>query len=230
MSRALLVYAALVTTALLFLFAAPVDSRPGVAHFDSIEVGRIDIREPDGTLRLVISNAAQAPGIIVRNKEIPHPDRKSAGLIFFNDEGTENGGLIFGGRSIDGKATSVGSLTFDRYEQDQVTQLLGSEEGGQRQAGLVIADRPEARMDFDTVARLARGPAADRTPAAYAAANIGVKQRVFVGRDTDRASKLVLRDGAGHARLVLRVDEAGAARIDFLDEFGRVTKSVAATS
>jgi hypothetical protein len=31
-----------------------------------------------------------------------------AGLIFVNDEGTENGGLIFGGGKTDGKAASSG--------------------------------------------------------------------------------------------------------------------------
>ena len=55
-----------------------------------------------------------------------------------------------------------------------------------------------------------------------------MKPRLFVGRDTDKASKLVLRDGAGHERLVLRVDEAGEARIDFLDAGGHVTRTVSA--
>ena len=46
---------------------------------------------------MVISNKADFPGIIIKGKETPHPDRKTAGMLFFNDEGTENGGLIFGG-------------------------------------------------------------------------------------------------------------------------------------
>ena len=57
---------------------------------------RINIVEPDGTTRMILSNKADAPGLIIRRKEYPHPDRKSAGVIFFDDEGTENGGLIFG--------------------------------------------------------------------------------------------------------------------------------------
>ena len=85
-------------------------------------------------------------------------------------------------------------------------------------------------MDFDALARIQRGPAEARTPEAYATVTSAGKPRVFVGRDTDKASKLVLRDGAGRPRLVLRVDEAGEARIDFLDAGGRVTKTVAAAS
>ncbi len=38
-----------------------------------------------------------ALAVIVRGKENAKVDRPQAGLLFFNDEGTENGGLIFGG-------------------------------------------------------------------------------------------------------------------------------------
>jgi hypothetical protein len=49
-------------------------------------------------------------------------------MLFFNDEGTENGGLIFSGpKNKDGKVIdSGGSLTFDQYEQDQIVQIEGS--------------------------------------------------------------------------------------------------------
>ena len=74
------------------------------AKFESIDVQRINVVEPDGTLRMVISNKSAAPGAIIRGKEYAHPDRQSAGILFFNDEATENGGLIFGGaKGKDGK-------------------------------------------------------------------------------------------------------------------------------
>jgi hypothetical protein len=62
-----------------------------------VSLCRINIVEPDGTTRMILSNKTDAPGLIIRRREYPHPDRKSAGVIFFDDEGTENGGLIFGG-------------------------------------------------------------------------------------------------------------------------------------
>src|SRR5262249_9926008 len=65
--------------------------------FEEIYVQRINIVEPDGTLRMVLSCKSKAPGVIIRGKEYPHPNRKTAGVLFFNDEGTENGGLSFGG-------------------------------------------------------------------------------------------------------------------------------------
>ena len=39
---------------------------------------------------MVLSDKAQFPGLIVKGKEYPHPDRKTAGMLFFNAEGTEN--------------------------------------------------------------------------------------------------------------------------------------------
>ena len=35
---------------------------PSTGHFDTITVGRINVEEPDGTKRLVISNRSQFPG------------------------------------------------------------------------------------------------------------------------------------------------------------------------
>lgn len=67
------------------------------AAFDEIEVHRINIVEPDGTLRLVISDKAKFPGSFVNGKEIARPDRHDSGLLFLNGEGTEMGGLTFDG-------------------------------------------------------------------------------------------------------------------------------------
>src|ERR1700729_3358606 len=68
-----------------------------VTEFAEIDVQRINIREPDGTLRMTISNAATAPGLIFKGTEHPFPNRQAAGILFFNDEGSENGGLLFWG-------------------------------------------------------------------------------------------------------------------------------------
>src|ERR1700760_2555751 len=119
-SRFLAIYSGVLTIALaVIVLAGFAESRQKQA-FDEITVHRINVVEPDGTLRLVISNKAAFPGIIVRGKETPHPDRSTAGMLFFNDEGTENGGLSFGGRKDkEGKSSSYGHLSFDQYEHGQ---------------------------------------------------------------------------------------------------------------
>jgi hypothetical protein len=206
--------------ALMLLGAAP------ASRFGVIEAGRINIREPDGTLRMVISSAAMAPGIIVKGHEQPHPSRAAAGMIFFNDEGTENGGLIFGGRAGGGAASGYGSLTFDRYEQDQVVQIVQDEEGGTRRSGLQVFDRPEARMDFPAIAR-AGGLSGAAQKQAFAAAHVGGVTRGFVGRDEAGDAEVALRDAHGAVRLVLKVTADGAASLAFLDGAGRVVRTIA---
>ena len=52
--------------------SAFVQARPGAkAKFDEIDVGRINVREPDGRLRLTISNHARLPDVVVGGKSYP---------------------------------------------------------------------------------------------------------------------------------------------------------------
>ena len=48
-------------------------------------------------------------------------------MIFYNDEGSENGGLIFGGRKNEkGEVVdSGGNLSFDKYGANQIVQRAG---------------------------------------------------------------------------------------------------------
>lgn len=223
--RALILYSGALTAAVIWLGLTAAAPSARNARFDTIDVGRINVREPNGTLRMTIASSARAPGFIGGGREYPRPDRRMAGLLFFNDEGTENGGLIFAGRDADGKASSGGSLTFDRYHQDQVVQLFGFEEGQDRSAGIKVNDQPEGRLNFPAVDRVRTLPE-DQQEAAYRAANVGGTQRLFAGRAVDKSSQVVLRDGQGRKRLVLRVGEDGAASIDFLDQTGKVERTV----
>jgi hypothetical protein len=65
-------------------------------QFGIITARRINIVEPDGTVRLTISNRADFPGGWIHKKESPRPDRReAAGMLFMSEEGTEQGGLIW---------------------------------------------------------------------------------------------------------------------------------------
>lgn len=195
----------------------------------TLNVQRINVREPDGTLRLVISNRTDFPGAIVRGREIPHDSRRDvAGMIFFNDEGTENGGLIFSGAKKNGVVSSAGHLSFDQYEQDQVVTLQQFEENGRRTAGLWIDDRPDQPLDFATMLKLEAQP---DSPAKRAeldrlkGAGAFGQHRLFLGK-SEGTSMLALRDAKGRKRLLLKVDPAGNAAIQFLDETGKVIRTV----
>lgn len=223
-SRALGAYAAVASLALAWLtLGAAIQPSPHVATLD---VERINVREPDGTLRMIITDSAHQPGIVLGKQVLPHPGRPDAGIIFYNREGIENGGLIFdGGRSGD-HPTNGGSLTFDRYRQDQTLQLVSTEDGTSRYAGLRVIDRPDQPMNFAAAVRAARMPDGATRTAALAAAHAVGAQRAFLGRDEDGAAMLQLRDGTGRPRIRMRVEADGTARIEVLDAEGKVARSL----
>src|SRR5580692_12203611 len=130
------------------------EAERNVTSFREIDVQRINVREPDGTLRMTISNSATAPGLIFKGKEHAFPNRQAAGILFFNDEGTENGGLLYGGSKKGQNVSSGGHLSFDQYEQDQVISLDQTEEHGRRRAGLTFFDRPTSALSMDLVDKL----------------------------------------------------------------------------
>jgi len=125
---------------IVLLLSGFASSRP--TTFDEITVHRIKVVEPDGTLRMVISNKADLPGVIVKGKEQPPQDRPQAGMLFYNDEGSENGGLIFGGRkdSSGHVVDSGGSLSFDKYGANQIVQIAGVDDKTDQFAGMSVRD------------------------------------------------------------------------------------------
>jgi hypothetical protein len=183
-----------------------------------LTVERIDIVEPDGTPRMIVASRARFPGSFVRGKEIDRPDRADvAGLLFINDEGTENGGLIHNGKLVDGKAESGASLTFDRFRQDQMLQLLVAEGGGKAGAGLIISDRPDHGVY--SIDQMLAHPDREPPPGAAGA------QRAFLGNENGTAA-LVLSDPAGRPRLTIAVNAKGEPEITMLDEHGTAVKAI----
>src|SRR5580704_281844 len=134
-------------------------------RFKEISVERINIIEPDGKLRLTISDAANSPGWVFHGK--PYPGRPhSAGMIFFNDEGEEDGGMTFGGRTENGKYEADGGLSFDQYNQDETVTLRYSDDNGRKRQGLYLTDRaniPIADLlgKRDSLKAMPAGPARD---------------------------------------------------------------------
>ncbi|HYD45135.1 MAG TPA: hypothetical protein VEA79_07720 [Phenylobacterium sp.] len=236
LNKLLLGYSVVMTTAMAGLFATQAISQPDKQVFGEIDVQRINVREKDGTLRLVISNTSRMPGIIHKGVNHPHPNRETAGILFFNEEGTENGGISFGGRR-DAQGRVIGSgghLSFDQFEQDQVVALNHSESpDGTRRAGLSITDRPEKPLPFEAMGKLAKATPAERealTKELIASGSLGVKQRVFIGKTPDKSSALLLADADGKPRILMQVTAAGEAQIQFLDDAGKPVKTISPTA
>jgi hypothetical protein len=208
---------------------------PHAEKFTEIDVERINVREPDGKYRLVISNRPRSIGPIYKDKPFGYAGGGRPGLIWFNDEGTENGGMTFtGSRGADGKYRASTHMSFDQYNQDQVLNLDYSDDNGQRVTGFTINDRANVDI-FDMVKEqeqiMKMSDTAARRAALqkWAAPRNGVPlnvRRAFFGKDPAKNASVVLSDPNGKPRLRMLVDSLGAARIEFLDDGGKVTKTV----
>jgi hypothetical protein len=228
--RLLAIYAGILTLALAVVILGGFLNEAKKANFDEIDTKRINIVEPDGTLRLVISSKARFPGLYIKGKEYPH-DRNTAGLIFLNDEATENGGLIFGGsKNWQGKVETWGHLSFDQYMQDQVLAIDAGEENGHRYSRIKVLDEPDFPISdmigvIESAAKLPREQRQDVLQKAFAA-KPKPNDRVFLGRDTDRSVALRLKDPEGRDRIVIKVAADGTPIIQFLDAAGNVMRQL----
>jgi hypothetical protein len=226
--RFLAAYSGVLTVLFLFTVLSGFARGTPKTTFDEITVHRINIVEPDGTIRMVLTNRTSAPGAYIKNKEYAHPSRKSAGLLFFDDEGTEDGGLIYGvSKDAHGNVTDSNvHLSFDQYMQDQIFTVDAGREGGQQYSLVTMGERGDYSIVevLEANERISKLPEEQRKAewTKFKAAHPGDSTRVVVGRDTDGSSILKLKDAGGHDRIALRVTPDGMPKLQFLDAEGKV--------
>jgi hypothetical protein len=157
-------------------------------------------------------------------------------MIFFNDEGEEDGGMGFGGEKVNGKVSAYGSMAFDKYDSDEAVTLAYTDDDGRRRQGLSVTDRAdmpitEMLAKRDALKAMPAGPARDSAMKAFVE-NGGhplAARRLFAGRDPSKSSVVSLSDPMGRPRLLLAVDSTGTASIQFLDTAGHVTRTIQAS-
>ena len=201
--------------------------------FDEIDVQRINVVEPDGTLRLVISDQAKFPGSFFHGKEIARPDRHDTGLLFLNQEGTEMGGLTFDGwKDTNGVIQNNGHLSFDQYMQDQVFSIDAGQDGGKHYSLMNFTDRGEySILDALEAKRRIDTLPADQQPGEwkkFMETHPGDAHRIVLGRARDESAVLKMKDKKGRDRLVMQVTADGSPVIQFLDESGKAVSQLPA--
>jgi hypothetical protein len=111
-----------------------------------LDAQQINIRESDGTLKAVLSNSAGFTSMGGERAKQPGGVPFS-GLMFYNQEGDEEGGLIYRGKAIPGGQDADVTLTMDQYRQDQNIYLHHEEhkdaKGRSIDDGLTINSRPD---------------------------------------------------------------------------------------
>ena len=180
--------------------------------FEEIDVQRINVVDPHGRPRFVLTNAERLPAPVVSGEVLQRQGRFPA-ILFYNDDGDECGGLGVSGRTKeDGTYEASALLAFDQFKQDQALFLSYEDENGRRRYGLQVMDRPSASHV---------GPDGGGNE------RVGLHNpRLFAGRTEEGQATVRLCDRLGRPRLRLAVAPDGAARIEFLDEQGRVTFSL----
>jgi hypothetical protein len=200
--------------------------------FGTITVRRINIVEPDGTVRLTISNRADFPGAWNRGKEYPRPDRReAAGMLFMSDEGTEQGGFIWGaGQLRDGSIQNHVHLSFDQYEENQIFAIDAGQEGKDKFSRLTMVDQgnypiEEKRRANEAIDRL---PANEQDAAwdKFFATHRSDVKRIELGRSPDGSVGLELRDPDGKVRIILSVRASGEPVLQFISEDGKVVREL----
>jgi len=222
-------YAVTSSLILVVLAAAAFRQASAVRNSGEITVERLNVVDADGTLRMVLAGKDRMHPGVMDGVTIDRP-RPVAGMLFFNDEGDEVGGLTYTGRVADGRGRANAGLML--LKQDQTIGISYSEANGQRSAGFQVWDRSDTVRLSELIRKLNAAnklPAGAQRDAAVneirSAAPPGPR-RVFVGKTQDKAATMVLADGNGKPRLTLTVDAAGNPRIEFLDEAGKVVARI----
>ena len=192
-------------------------------QFDEISTRRINILEEDGTLRMVISNEKrQHPGTV--DGKILSPRQRSAGMIFFNNDGNECGGLLFdGSRDEAGMVYSV-----DQYKNDQVMQLQYDEDHKERvplrSYGLKMWDRSDLMTVGDVLkwddSLKRNGDTAFYRKKFDSLSSEGLlgQERLFLGKNRSQQVGLFIKDRVGRPRIEIGVDSVNNILFKFFDK------------
>jgi hypothetical protein len=200
---------------------------------EELTADRIKIVEPDGRLALVISDhARQHPGAM-NGKDLPSRDRP-AGMIFFNEEGDECGGMVYDGTKKEASFT----LSVDQYKNDQIMQIQYQQDSGAslaRSYGLKLWDRNDRftlQQQLDFYNALPPHDSAALHTGRDSLRKLGylTVERLFLGHTADGQTGLFLRDNKGVPRLRICIGKENEPLIQTLDDRGRVVASLVGTA
>lgn len=212
----------------------------GNQTFETIDVQRINVVEADGTIKMIVTNSGLFPnGEEQINGRGTNAERKKrAGMLFFNEDGIECGGLIYDGEKKENGHSSGLSLTFDQYDGDQVMQLLttDSQKGDERyvSSSLVFNDRPQkesqekTREIMEELGQL-RKTDPDLFKKKYQEYQqqelIGGAPRIMLGKSRSQNNGLFLFDDKGLPRAMFYIDKDNNPKLEAFDQQGNVISS-----
>jgi hypothetical protein len=211
--------ATIVAFVALFGFSFTKPEKDEVKVFKEISVQRINIVNPEGKLRMVLSNAElQTPG---KMDGVQLADReRQQGIIFFNKDEDEVGGLVFDNGGL--------VLSVDKWKRDQIMQLQYFE--GENEAakyGLQFWDQG-GKLGFmeriavrDSLTKLNYDNNKIEEIMTSMNGRPLMPQRMFVGKLENDEVGLFIKDKEGRNRLKIFVGKDGIAQIKAYDKHGQ---------
>lgn len=234
----LVVYSGVLTAVVSVAALSGFTSATGNARFDTITVQRINVVEPDGTLRMVLTNNKKIPAIIVEGHEYSdftgRRGSTEAGIYFYDAKATESGGLTFGGPHPTNGIKRWGHLSFDRFNQDQMFSLDARDDGTNFRTVLQTIDQPNWKITeyLQLLEQIKDLPPAEQEAAINAFWEThprGAGPRTVLSSEnypdapTFSRNVLMFRDPSQQDRTRLGIDSQSLGALEFLDAAGTVT-------
>lgn len=166
--------------------------------FDTLTVQRINVVDADGKTRLIIANSARFPDVEVRGKVLKRSIHDAAGLVFYDVNGHETGGLAL----TKLRDEDVANMTLDyTYQLTDGVRIIKQESPGGTHwhAGFEVFDR----QPYEPANESSQGV-----------------QRIAL-LDEDHDAQLVISDVQGHPRIRIGVDATGTPAITMLNSDGK---------
>ena len=200
--------------------------------FENIDVERLNIVEKDGTIKMSLFNSNNMPSLIFEGEDIlpgHRIDDNNSGIMFYNGDGMECGGLIFGSKKKEnGEYESGLSLTFDQYNQDQVVQMSVIDYNGEQNYGLTVFDRPKENIKetIDKVKKIeGMQDGAERQKLIIDLSRDNHK-RMFMGKTSNGEVSVKMNDSQGKERIRMLIDKNDNPKLEFLNSKGEVIYSL----
>lgn len=225
-------YSTVLTVVMASLFLFSFNKLKQIESFEEINVKRINVIEDDGTIRMVLSNKALQHYGRIDGKDWEKRERP-AGLIFFNDEGDECGGLIYQAKQAqNGSIISGMSITMDRYKDDQVLQVSNQESVYN---GKIVSQRGIHINDFPNDSNLTKRTALLKEAQKIKDADVrkkrineiydtyGERNLLFLGKTKGNSQGLFLSDANGQPKMMIYVDDKGEPKIQTFNDKGEIT-------
>lgn len=210
-----------------FLLCAAHEARN--ASFDTITVHKIVVNDRQGKLAMVLTNHDDPMPSIFGGKKLQRQGGGGNEIIFYNQLGNEQGGLMWDGQlNRDGSFHSGNTLSYDSVTTDQLLQVDDGNDNGKLYSYMIGWNRPnvltgEGKDIFNQIVSAKTDAERKAIMAAHPKFLQLFVTRYLFGYDKSNTAQVMLADGHGKPRIKMFVTPEGEAKLQFLDASGKVT-------